>query len=582
MQPLIRLSSEVAIPSTPPREEEKETKINHIISPKFALNHMTIKRDEFFLFRFVKWIHAAIWYDKTIVRNDGTEIYLAVSDIAKKLGLHEFVVENTYTDTLLDDLNKRFHAEHADVVVDDSPPSPVAASTDTQPLISPTHFEADVKMADVSFDEAVIVEKPSEEDVEAEKPLTRDQESLLKECDISKLGAADKAAMRKYVRRYSDYEARYGHLSGIKAKTLSKATAIALTKFHGKNIQAKQEFIHVPYNPDDPIVGDAFLAREEEGKLHVVQILRDAKQFGTGTYGKVTQVFHGTEGAFMAFKKAHQGRNMKFINIEKEALTRLNAVPNAEGVQGAAVTTFDLMNNAGIVGPEYRTDLHELSTKAYDSMGIDFDPKVLDNLKTDFCRQLVKGLQTMAKAGVIHGDLKLQNILVEVIKDKFILRIGDWGTARFYEKPLETLYSDEGECSNYYSAKKDKDTLVKYSKDYVAAAKGSDAEKEAETKFREAAIRQDIYSLGSVFYGIFTGAFPYGEAYDYQSFPRETDLIGVDGNVIDPAAKFEREALLKSGCPAKLADLIERMVSLEPSQRPDLSQIEAEFNSGAF
>lgn len=69
---------------------------------------------------------------------------------------------------------------------------------------------------------------------------------------------------------------------------------------------------------------------------------------------------------------------------------------------------------------KYKTDLNKLDLKLLN-----------ENQKEDICCQIRNGIDSLHKLGFAFGDLKPANICLDIIDDKFIIKLIDFGTVNF-------------------------------------------------------------------------------------------------------------------------------------------------------
>ncbi len=148
-------------------------------------------------------------------------------------------------------------------------------------------------------------------------------------------------------------------------------------------------------------------------------------------------------------------------------------------------------------------------------------------------RQIAQGLAAAHERGVVHRDLKPQNILVE--KDSKRVVLMDFGLARLAELAGQTAEGVAG------------------TPEYMAPE---------QARGREVDGRADLYALGCVLYYMLTGQVV---------FPAETAMAAALRHAEDPPPD-PRAARLD--IPAWLAQLILRLLAKDPARRPaDAAQV---------
>ncbi len=150
-------------------------------------------------------------------------------------------------------------------------------------------------------------------------------------------------------------------------------------------------------------------------------------------------------------------------------------------------------------------------------------------------RQIAHGLAAAHERGVVHRDLKPQNILVEKDSDRVVLM--DFGLARLAELAGQTAEGVAG------------------TPEYMAPE---------QARGREVDGRADLYSLGCVLYHMLTGQ---------AVFPAETAMAAALRHAEDPPPD-PRAA--RPDIPLWLAQLILRLLEKDPARRPaDAAQVAA-------
>jgi predicted Ser/Thr protein kinase len=142
-------------------------------------------------------------------------------------------------------------------------------------------------------------------------------------------------------------------------------------------------------------------------------------------------------------------------------------------------------------------------------------------------RQIAHGLAAAHERGVVHRDLKPQNILIE--KDSHRVVLMDFGLARLAELAGQTAEGVAG------------------TPEYMAPE---------QARGREVDGRADLYALGCVLYFMLTGQVV---------FPAETALAAALRHVEDPPPD---PRAVRPDVPAWMAQLILRLLEKDPARRP--------------
>ncbi|MFK8111250.1 MAG: protein kinase, partial [Rubripirellula sp.] len=150
----------------------------------------------------------------------------------------------------------------------------------------------------------------------------------------------------------------------------------------------------------------------------------------------------------------------------------------------------------------------------------------------DYIGQAARGLQTAHDAGMVHRDVKPENLM---LTSDGVVKVLDLGLASMHAP------------SDYVGA----DVAVVGSLDYISPEQGCD--------HQDAAARSDIYSLGCTLYALLAGKPPFSGP-KYRS--AATKMLA--------HACAERPDLqeVRSDLPPKLVDLVQSMMSVDPAERP--------------
>lgn len=153
----------------------------------------------------------------------------------------------------------------------------------------------------------------------------------------------------------------------------------------------------------------------------------------------------------------------------------------------------------------------------------------------DVVCQAAKGLQYLHQQGMVHRDVKPDNILVDAA-----------GHAKLLDFGLTLLDQQHAEEEFSLAMIFGQDCLG--TADYIAPEQSLDS--------MRVDGRADIYSLGCTLYVALTARRP---------FPRESRAAIVQAHRIQPRPRVDQ---LNSQIPQELADLIQRMMAIDPNERP--------------
>lgn len=162
-------------------------------------------------------------------------------------------------------------------------------------------------------------------------------------------------------------------------------------------------------------------------------------------------------------------------------------------------------------------------------------------------RTIVSSLKILHDLDIVHGDLKQDNILIKKISDeKYVAKLIDFDNSYFSSKPPSNSEEVVG-TQEYYSPE-----LAKY----ITGAE--------DVKAKDLTILSDVFALGILFSEYWCGEKPNTEKkyrYIWQQI--------LDGKKVTYSSKV----------PKVLQDLIEKMLSPNAKDRPDLSTIISIFRS---
>ena len=150
----------------------------------------------------------------------------------------------------------------------------------------------------------------------------------------------------------------------------------------------------------------------------------------------------------------------------------------------------------------------------------------------DFIRQAANGLQHAHERGMVHRDIKPQNLILT-----------DEGTVKVLDFGLTRLASELSSGSE----KLTKDHIVLGTPDFIAPEQAEDS--------RTVDARSDIYSLGCTLYYLLAAQVP---------FPVDSSMLKLSSHLL---VEPKPVSALRGDVPAGLVAVIEKMMAKEPSQR---------------
>ncbi|MEO0644650.1 MAG: serine/threonine-protein kinase [Cyanobacteria bacterium J06650_10] len=301
-------------------------------------------------------------------------------------------------------------------------------------------------------------------------------------------------------------------------------------------------------------------------------------QWGFGKYGGqeyfikkfLSPVYPGSEAP--GSEKGKQKRRNQCEKFEKKQSAIINALSDC-GNGGLVVSTVECFKHGDEKGKHYfkvsqKVDTSSLSEKVH----------TLDAKDRLFVMLTAAGaVKILHKAGIIHLDLKPDNILIQEYKSKLIAKVIDFDSSILEGESTEaeTLVGD----------------AVYYSPEFA---------KHIETKGETAVPtkKSDIFSLGLIFCRYWTGSLPhFPDRYNYAheavlSGGRLTPNIHTkvsEGEVVDLSKKTRlsgtlmKSPLVKAACENSvemgIQKLIQQMLSPDVKVRPSISEVHENLKS---
>ena len=221
-----------------------------------------------------------------------------------------------------------------------------------------------------------------------------------------------------------------------------------------------------------------------------------------------------------------------------------SSIHNGCGETGACVPILDYFREGTFFYTVYRK-IHA------DSLSLLEISSLPENEKFKLLLRLVQGLQPMHTLGVIHGDLKPDNILVQQDGDTWRIRLIDMTDCYRAGEPNEP--GAVVGTPDYYSPE-----LTKYNTYEIEDWDDEDEMKMVLDMASNLTTNSDIFALGIIFHEFYTGTKP---------------------TISDDTIKYICEAALKgklivsSSIPDQLRSLITSMLNPDFDKRPTLGQV---------
>jgi uncharacterized protein (TIGR03067 family) len=167
-------------------------------------------------------------------------------------------------------------------------------------------------------------------------------------------------------------------------------------------------------------------------------------------------------------------------------------------------------------------------------------------LACEFMRQAALGLEYARELGMVHRDVKPQNLMVVDTKDGPIVKILDFGLARVASAVRLEATASTAEAAVGTAAMTNAG-MVLGTADYIAPEQVEDP--------HSADIRADIYGLGCTFYFVLTGQPPFVEESVVQTLQAQRERTP------PPIGK------LRPDVPGGLGPILTRMLAKDPAER---------------
>jgi len=179
-----------------------------------------------------------------------------------------------------------------------------------------------------------------------------------------------------------------------------------------------------------------------------------------------------------------------------------------------------------------------------------FDPHLL----AQFGHQFAKALAASHHVGVVHRDLKPNNIIVERVDGQFNFKVTDFGIAKLTEEELDRAHKSEGTItgsSTMFGA------LPYMSPELIddpkSAGKGS-----------------DVWAFGAILYTLMAGKYPFG--FGLKAIP------GIMSGSVPEIPAFCTQLIQYKDLSGEILKLILSCLVIETEKRPTAEQLATRFS----
>ena len=254
-------------------------------------------------------------------------------------------------------------------------------------------------------------------------------------------------------------------------------------------------------------------------------------------YQIVREIGKGGMGVVYLAQHRVMGRDVALKVINRRLLNNPNAIERFRQ-EAQAAARLSHRNIVTAYDAEQAGDLHFLVMEYVDGTDLATILNRRGRLSVlhacNYIMQAAQGLQHAHEQGMVHRDIKPQNLMRT---QKGTIKILDFGLARL-ANPAETEFNPTGLTA---------EGMTLGTPDYIAPEQARDA--------RRADIRSDIYSLGCTLYQLLTGSVP---------FPEGTAMERMISHVNDDPVPISN---LRSDVPGPLIEIIGRMMAKDPVAR---------------
>lgn len=288
---------------------------------------------------------------------------------------------------------------------------------------------------------------------------------------------------------------------------------------------------------------------DASGRSIVRQVKKGVRDFSFGRIlgeGSYSTVYLATdrqtlkEYAVKVLEKRHiiKEKKIKYVNIEKNTLNRLTEHPGIVRLyytfqdETSLYYVLDLCNGGELLGVLKKTGTFDVECVKF------------------YGAQILDSMEYMHSRGVIHRDLKLENVLLD---DQMHVKITDFGTARLLKDPRESMAPGAADRGLVDSEKREEQDDSR-----AASFVGTAEYVSPELLTHKTAYKaSDLWAFGCIIYQLLAGRPPFKAGSEYLTFQK---IVNLD---------YE----FPQGFPPSARDLVERCLVLDPARRLTIEHI---------
>ena len=157
------------------------------------------------------------------------------------------------------------------------------------------------------------------------------------------------------------------------------------------------------------------------------------KELGRGGYGIVYEIVFNRKPAALKVVDKKNLSNIDLLQKEMDIINEINDLyPKCKSKN--VLCYYDISEDEKYIYFISEIMMSDLFEFVYSEMFQKMNICRQINLIWNIILQTLNGLDDLHRVGIIHRDIKLENILIKRWKNKYIVKISDFGLSCFYEK----------------------------------------------------------------------------------------------------------------------------------------------------